>query len=72
MSLAPLLRGTDLSGHSPGNIPKQQEGFLMEGVDPTQLLPQQSLIHVNSSEETQDREKIWLLANPDFICVLLL
>lgn len=29
-SSAPLLHGTDWSGHSPGSIPKEQEGFSWE------------------------------------------
>lgn len=39
----------------------------MEGVDPTQLLPQQNVVHVHSSEVTQAGEKLWLLANVDLI-----
>lgn len=56
-SSAPSPHGTGLSGHSPSNIPKQQGGVPMEGVHPTQPLPQQNTVHANSSEETQAREK---------------
>lgn len=42
----------------------------MEGVDPTQLLPQQNMVHANSSEETQAGEKLWLLEYMDFICAV--
>lgn len=66
-SSAPLPHGTDLSDRSPGNTPKQQEGFPMEGVDLTQLLPHQNVVHVHSSEVTQARQKLWWLANVDLI-----
>lgn len=39
----------------------------MEGVNPAQLLPQQSEVLVNSSEETQAGDKLWLLANMDLV-----
>jgi len=39
----------------------------MEGVGPAQLLPQRNVVHTGSSEETQAREKLWLL---DSICAV--
>lgn len=37
----------------------------METVNPIQLPPQQSRVHVNISEETQAGDKLWLLAYMD-------
>lgn len=51
-SSAPSPHGTGLSGHSPSNIPKQQGGFSMEGVHPTQPLPQQNTVHVNVQQKS--------------------
>lgn len=39
----------------------------MESVNPVQLPPQQNRVHVNSSEETEAGDKLWLLAYMDLI-----